>query len=65
LKIWKQELIRMGGYLTNHGELELKRAQTILHGLAQREDDIFRKRREGLSIPVPQMKSQSLIIIST
>ena len=49
LKIWKQELPRMGGYLTNHGDIILARAQIIFEGLAQREDDIFRRRREGLS----------------
>jgi len=48
LRIWKQELPRMGGYLTNHGQLNLPRVQVILEGLAQREDDIFRKRREGV-----------------
>ncbi|KAF8974660.1 XRN 5'-3' exonuclease N-terminus-domain-containing protein [Flammula alnicola] len=47
LKIWKQELPRMGGYMTNHGELELSRAQIILEGLAKREDEIFRRRREA------------------
>ncbi|KAJ3516204.1 hypothetical protein NLJ89_g1262 [Agrocybe chaxingu] len=47
LKIWKHELPRMGGYLTNHGHLELPRAQIILEGLARREDEIFRKRREA------------------
>ncbi|KXN87938.1 5'-3' exoribonuclease 2 [Leucoagaricus sp. SymC.cos] len=47
LKIWKQELPRMGGYLTNHGEISLARAQIILEGLAKREDDIFRRRREA------------------
>ncbi|KAJ3743348.1 exoribonuclease 2 [Lentinula detonsa] len=47
LRIWKQELPRMGGYLTNHGRLELPRVQIILEGLAKREDDIFRRRREG------------------
>jgi 5'-3' exoribonuclease 2 len=46
LKIWKDELPRMGGYVTNHGQLVLDRAQIILEGLARREDDIFRKRRE-------------------
>jgi 5'-3' exoribonuclease 2 len=50
LKIWKQELPRMGGYLTNHGHLELSRAQIILEGVAQRENDIFRRRREGMSL---------------
>lgn len=49
LKIWKQELPRMGGYLTHHGQLELSRTQIILEGLAKREDEIFRRRREGLS----------------
>ncbi|KAF8639701.1 hypothetical protein AX17_000963 [Amanita inopinata Kibby_2008] len=47
LKIWKQELPRMGGYLTNHGQIELSRAQIILEGLAKREDEIFRRRREA------------------
>ncbi|KAF8165046.1 XRN 5'-3' exonuclease N-terminus-domain-containing protein [Crassisporium funariophilum] len=47
LKIWKQELPRMGGYLTNHGHLELSRAQVILEGLAKREDEIFQRRREA------------------
>lgn len=46
LKIWKDELPRMGGYVTNHGQLVLPRAQIILDGLARREDGIFRKRRE-------------------
>lgn len=49
LKIWKNELPRMGGYMTNHGHLVLQRAQIILEGLAHREDEIFRRRREGLS----------------
>lgn len=47
LKIWKRELPRMGGYLTNHGHLELSRAQIILDGLAKQEDEIFRRRREA------------------
>ncbi|KAF9008770.1 XRN 5'-3' exonuclease N-terminus-domain-containing protein [Cyathus striatus] len=47
LKIWKTELPRMGGYLTNHGQIELARAQIILEGLAKREDEIFRRRREA------------------
>lgn len=46
LKIWRDELPRMGGYLTHHGELQLARAQIILEGLARREDDIFRRRKE-------------------
>ncbi|KAH0840109.1 exoribonuclease 2 [Lanmaoa asiatica] len=46
LNIWKMELPRMGGYLTDHGKLVLERAEIILEGLARREDDIFRKRQE-------------------
>ena len=47
--IWKQSLERMGGYLTEHGKVRLERAQVILEQLAMREDEIFRKRREGES----------------
>jgi 5'-3' exoribonuclease 2 len=47
LKIWKAEFERMGGYLTNHGKVELPRAQIILEGLAKSEDEIFQKRKEG------------------
>ncbi|KAJ1595550.1 hypothetical protein NDA11_001888 [Ustilago hordei] len=46
LRIWKKELPSMGGYLTNHGKVELSRAQLILNGLASEEDDIFRRRKE-------------------
>ncbi|KAG8783806.1 5'-3' exoribonuclease 2 [Serendipita sp. 397] len=44
--IWKRELHNMRGYLTNHGHIELQRAQIILNALAKREDDIFQRRRE-------------------
>jgi 5'-3' exoribonuclease 2 len=47
LEIWRNELPRMGGYLTNHGKVNLDRAQIILEGLAAREDTIFQKRKEG------------------
>ncbi|KAG9317646.1 putative strand exchange protein [Chiua virens] len=47
LNIWKMELPRMGGYLTDHGKLVLERAEIILEGLARREDDIFRRRQEA------------------
>ena len=53
LRIWRNELPRMGGYITNHGQLEMSRAQIILEGLARREDDIFRRRREGEPHPRP------------
>lgn len=47
LKIWKDELPRMGGYVTNQGMLEYAHLEIILEGLASREDDIFRRRKEG------------------
>lgn len=47
LKIWRAELPRMGGYLTNHGKVNMSRAQVILEGLAQAEDEIFQRRKEG------------------
>lgn len=47
--IWKGSLERMGGYLAEHGKVNLARAQVILDQLAEREDEIFRKRREGES----------------
>lgn len=47
LTIWKNELPRMGGYLTNHGKVNLERAGIILEGLASREDGIFQKRKDG------------------
>lgn len=46
LQIWRVELPRMGGYVTEHGRVELQRLQYILDGLSSREADIFRKRRE-------------------
>ncbi|KAK8844107.1 5'-3' exoribonuclease 2 [Kwoniella newhampshirensis] len=46
LKIWRAQLPTMGGYLTNHGKVDLGRAQLILEGLAKNEDDIFQKRKE-------------------
>ncbi|KAG9124765.1 5'-3' exoribonuclease 2 [Ceratobasidium sp. 392] len=47
LKIWKDELPRMGGYLTEHGTANKANVQIMLEGLAKREDEIFRKRREA------------------
>ena len=47
LKIWKAESPRMSGYTINIGNLEYDRIQIILEGLAQRESEIFRSRREG------------------
>ncbi|KAI8451833.1 XRN 5'-3' exonuclease N-terminus-domain-containing protein [Phakopsora pachyrhizi] len=47
LKIWKTNLARMGGYLTDCGQLSLSRTEIILEALAAREEEIFRKRREA------------------
>jgi 5'-3' exoribonuclease 2 len=47
LNIWRAELPRLGGYLTNHGKVNLDRAGIILEGLAKSEDEIFQKRKEG------------------
>ncbi|GHJ88500.1 hypothetical protein NliqN6_4902 [Naganishia liquefaciens] len=47
LAIWKKEFGNMGGYVTNHGQLDLEKAQYILSGLAAAEDDIFRRRKES------------------
>ena len=47
LKIWREEFPRMGGYLTDHGKVVYSRAEIIIEGLARREDEIFRRRRES------------------
>lgn len=47
LAIWKKEFDNMGGYVTNHGQVDLEKAQYILNGLANAEDDIFRRRKES------------------
>lgn len=52
--IWKSNLDRMGGYLAENGKVHLERAQVILEALAEREDEIFKKRREGSSYLSPQ-----------
>ena len=46
LGIWKRELPRMSGYVTNNGRVELENAQVILDGLTAAEDDIFRRRHD-------------------
>lgn len=47
LNIWKKEIPRMDGYVTNHGHLNLARAQMIMEGLGQQEAEIFKKHHEG------------------
>ncbi|WFD35299.1 5'-3' exoribonuclease 2 [Malassezia cuniculi] len=46
LGIWKKELPRMSGYVTNNGKVELANAQIIMDGLTAAEADIFRRRHE-------------------
>ncbi|KAJ9104036.1 hypothetical protein QFC19_004170 [Naganishia cerealis] len=46
LGIWKREFDKMGGYVTNHGQVDLEKAQFILTGLADSEDEIFRRRKQ-------------------
>lgn len=47
--IWKTALGNnaLDGWVTNHGAVELQRLQVVLSGLAEREDEIFRKRKEA------------------
>ncbi|KMP07600.1 5'-3' exoribonuclease 2 [Coccidioides immitis RMSCC 2394] len=46
IAIWRDNIPLMGGYLTQDGNVDLKRAQLILQGLAKQEDAIFRRRRQ-------------------
>ncbi|KAE8153890.1 exoribonuclease 2 [Aspergillus avenaceus] len=46
IAIWRDNIPAMGGYLTQDGHVDLKRAQLILQGLAKQEDAIFRRRRQ-------------------
>lgn len=45
--LWKQNLDVQGGYITCDGSMDLKRAQFMLDGLAEQEEDIFRKRQQN------------------
>lgn len=46
IEIWRENIPRMGGYLTEDGHVAFKRAQLVLQGLAKQEDAIFRRRRQ-------------------
>ncbi|KAG0223511.1 5'-3' exoribonuclease 2 [Actinomortierella wolfii] len=46
IDIWKQVLPLMGGFLTENGDVNLKRAQLMLTELGKKEDSIFQERRE-------------------
>lgn len=64
LAIWKREFDNMGGYVTNHGQMDLEKAQYILTGLAAAEDDIFRRRKESeFHIQLSTFNAKTLCII--
>lgn len=46
IAIWRDNLPAMGGYLTQDGHVEFRKAQLIMQGLAKQEDSIFRRRRQ-------------------
>ncbi|KAK1146549.1 5'-3' exoribonuclease 2 [Aspergillus melleus] len=46
IAIWRDNIPVMGGYLTQDGHVDFKKAQLILQGLAKQEDAIFRRRRQ-------------------
>ncbi|KAI7854039.1 XRN 5'-3' exonuclease N-terminus-domain-containing protein [Circinella umbellata] len=43
--LWKQCLPLMGGYMTNNGDVDLKRVQVLVYELGKMEDEIFQERR--------------------
>lgn len=47
IAIWRDNLPRMGGYVTKDGVVDLARAQIILQGLASQENAIFIRRKEA------------------
>ncbi|CAI7673182.1 unnamed protein product [Penicillium manginii] len=47
IAIWRDNIPAMGGYLTQDGHVDLKRAQLILAGLAKQESAIFSRRRQA------------------
>ena len=47
IAIWRDNIPKMGGYVTCDGSVDLARAQVILEGLAKQEDAIFRRRKEA------------------
>lgn len=47
IAIWRDNIPAMGGYLTQDGHVEFRKAQLILQGLAKQEDAIFRRRRQA------------------
>ena len=50
ISIWKSCMGKMGGYVTCDGSVNLARAQIILEGLGEKEDAIFRRRHQRISL---------------
>lgn len=46
LRSWRQALPRTQNYITCDGDVDLRRAQVLLRGVAAQEDTIFRHRKE-------------------
>lgn len=44
--LWKKNLDVQGGYITCDGSMDLQRAQFMLDGLAEQEEEIFRRRKQ-------------------
>jgi len=47
IAIWRDNIPAMGGYLTEDGHVDFRKAQLIMQGLAKQEDAIFRRRRQA------------------
>ena len=50
ISIWKTCMGRMGGYVTCDGTVNLARAQIILEALGNKEDAIFQRRHQRISL---------------
>ena len=46
IAIWRDNIPRMGGYVTKDGHVDLQKVQYILTGLAKQEDAIFKRRKQ-------------------
>ncbi|KHN80502.1 5'-3' exoribonuclease 2 -like protein [Toxocara canis] len=46
IRLYKDMVTRMGGYLTDQGDVHMGRVQKILSGLGEVEDEIFKTRQE-------------------
>lgn len=47
IAIWRDNIPAMGGYLSQDGHVDFRKAQLIMQGLAKQEDNIFRRRRQA------------------